>query len=650
MASNSTTLAYRPDIDGLRAIAVTAVLIFHFFPESLRGGFVGVDVFFVISGFLVTGIVCKGLDARRFSFADFYRKRVRRLFPSLILSISACLLAGWFLMPSDELSLLGKHIFAGSTFFSNILLYSESGYFDGNSDLKPLLHLWSLGVEEQFYLFWPLLLWILSIGKKSRFIIPSLVITCAVSLLLNLFLVRNSPSFTFYMLPTRLWELALGGILTLFPFHQVPIVQKFKNSISFLGLATVTISFFLINGEKLFPGAWALLPVLGTTLVILAGPSAAVNGFLSRPSLVFIGLISYPLYLWHWPLVAFARLHYGEAPQVSIRIALIITAFALAAFSYLKVEKPLRDFKATNSMAFKLCAAVAFLGICGVWIWNQGGFPGRNPAIEAGRKTAAPFRSNRKNPENPVCSEQFRNVEMCAITDPSRSPTILVVGDSHAEHLFPGLSEVLSSRGENVLMLARSGTVPLWKVVSVRRPDSNLDDIFEYAERTPTLHTILLGGFWESYFEKNGARHPGGLYKNHIYDSLATEDKDESAVFKRGLSRTIEKLIPLGKKIAVFLDIPILPFHIEKCLPRPYYSIEENCSFPIEQGITTQGSARTFIQETLKSYPAIKIYDPYPFLCPAGTCSLLQDEQIVYSDNFHLSELGSRWLWQRMPY
>src|SRR3954468_8850530 len=327
------THAYRPDVDGLRAVAVLAVLAYHAFQGAMPGGFAGVDVFFVISGFLITGIILEDLKAGRFTVAGFYWRRIRRIFPALILVLAACLLLGWQVLLPDEFRALGKHVAAGAGFVSNIALWREAGYFDAAAELKPLLHLWSLGIEEQYYLLWPLAL-LLFFRRSLLWLI--LGVAC-VSFALNVAIVGGHPRAAFFLPVTRFWELLAGALLAYLPMAKPSHLR------SFLGAALVIAGFALLNGERAFPGWWALLPVGGTALLISAGPSAWVNrAILSRRAVVYVGLISYPLYLWHWPLLSYARIvHDGEAPW-ELRCALLGLSIVLAALTFELVEKPIR--------------------------------------------------------------------------------------------------------------------------------------------------------------------------------------------------------------------------------------------------------------------------------------------------------------------
>ena len=315
---NTTTLAhnYRPDIDGLRAVAVLSVVIFHAFPDEawLPGGFIGVDVFFVISGYLISKILFSEIEQHRFSLASFYGRRIRRIFPALAVCLAAVLAYGFVVLLPSELAQLGKQVFFGASFLSNFALWSESGYFDRAATSKPLLHLWSLGIEEQFYILWPPLLWIAFKLKAAigRLIVGLLVASFAVNIALSL----TDTSSDFYLPVSRFWELLAGAALAWRP--DINLKAGLKHVISLAGIAAILMSARLFASEMHFPGWLALLPVAGSVAVILAGSNAVVNKtILSNRVAVSIGLISYPLYLWHWPLIAFSYVIRGKPPTSS---------------------------------------------------------------------------------------------------------------------------------------------------------------------------------------------------------------------------------------------------------------------------------------------------------------------------------------------
>ena len=387
---------YRPDIDGLRAIAVLAVVAFHAFPNWIRGGFIGVDIFFVISGYLISTIIFENLDKGTFSFSEFYARRITRIFPALLLVLVACLTFGWFVLLADEYKQLGKHTAGGAGFVSNFLLWNEAGYFDNSAETKPLLHLWSLGIEEQFYILWPLLLWFFWKRNFNLFIIT--IAVAIASFILNIEGVKHDMVATFYSPQSRFWELLSGSLLAWLTLYKKDKFTHFKNEIddffysiiyshkresngktlvnvfSFVGFFLLVYGFWRINKELNFPGTWALVPVLGAVLIISAGTNSWVNRIiLSNKVLVWFGLISFPLYLWHWPLLSFARIIEGEVPSPSIQISAVILSILLSWLTYRLVERPIRFGKQSNAKVTILVVLMITVGYIGYNTYKRDG-------------------------------------------------------------------------------------------------------------------------------------------------------------------------------------------------------------------------------------------------------------------------------------
>lgn len=387
---------YRPDIDGLRAIAVLSVVGFHAFPGWVKGGFIGVDVFFVISGFLISGIIYENLDKGEFTLREFYARRIRRIFPALILVMVACLVFGWFALLTDEYKQLGRHIAGGASFISNFLLWQESGYFDNSAETKPLLHLWSLGIEEQFYIVWPLLLW-LTWKRKFNFFAVTLAIAVG-SFYLNVKGIKQDAVATFYSPITRFWELMCGGLLAWVTIYKKESLTGIKlrldrfilsniyrnkevekgrtlaNLSAFTGLALLAYGFSIIAKDFYFPGVWALVPVLAALLIISAGPAAWINRqILSTKVFVWFGLISYPLYLWHWPLLSFARIIENGTPSREIRVAAVVISIVLAWLTMKLIEKPFRFGNQKTGLKVATLSGLMFaIGVSGFVVNNMG--------------------------------------------------------------------------------------------------------------------------------------------------------------------------------------------------------------------------------------------------------------------------------------
>ena len=370
---------YRPDIDGLRAVAILSVVAFHAFPANLRGGFVGVDIFFVISGFLISNIIFRSLQRGDFSFAEFYAHRIKRIFPALIVVLAASFAFGWFALLPDEFKQLGKHMAAGAGFVQNFVLWKEAGYFDTASELKPLMHLWSLAIEEQFYLIYPLLIW--AAWRVRLNALALVVVLGALSFGLNVLEIRDAAVKTFFVPQTRYWELLAGSVLAylqLFKHGQsAPLLSRspalsahgrrvLNNLLSACGLFLILLAVITIHKGRAFPGWWALAPVAGAFLLILAGPQAWVNrNFLANRLMVFVGVISYPLYLWHWPILSFARIMEAEMPSPEIRGGAVALSLLLAWLTYRLLERPIRFGRKTWVKTAVLSCLLTLVGGAG---------------------------------------------------------------------------------------------------------------------------------------------------------------------------------------------------------------------------------------------------------------------------------------------
>ncbi|EGT0624373.1 acyltransferase [Citrobacter freundii] len=439
---------YRADIDGLRALAVIPVLIFHFFPSLLPGGFVGVDVFFVISGFLITSIIINDVKKGTFTVLGFYKKRIIRIFPALTLVLSTVYLLGWFSFLQGDFASLGKHIFGGSFFISNLLLWSESGYFDTSSQLKPLLHLWSLGVEEQFYLFWPLLLILFAKTKRALYLTSLAILV--ISFMVGLYTMHSTSGSNYYSPLSRFWELMFGAILAGYKANEKVISnKKLLNLISISGMTLLIASILFINDSMPFPGYIAIFPVTGATMLILSN-GGVCNKILSLKPLVFIGLISYPLYLWHWPIYSSSRILLASDPTTGLKILLIAICFLLAYLTYKFIEHPVRFGAKRPVVVVSLFSSVFALGIIGLITFRFDGIQSRSINGSIGEYTSITdpytYFEFKKNMRMGLCHSVDKNTEIengCISHD---GKGIMLWGDSYAAALYKGLEKITKDK------------------------------------------------------------------------------------------------------------------------------------------------------------------------------------------------------------
>ena len=656
--THNPALAYRPDIDGLRAIAVLSVVAYHAFPTRIHGGFVGVDVFFVISGYLISGIILRGLENGTFSIADFYARRIRRIFPALIVVLLACLAFGWFALLPDEYERLGWHTAAGAAFVSNFALWRESGYFDTSSELKPLLHLWSLGIEEQFYIVWPLLLTILwRAGARAYITIAALAV---LSFAFNVALVGQEPVAAFYSPLTRFWELLLGCLLACAALRNE---RQWLSSLfgrpwlvelsSILGIAFIGSSIALVTTSSAYPGAWALLPTLGAVLVIAAGPRAWINRkLLAHPVMVFFGLISYALYLWHWPILSYLKIigpEQASADQMrALKMAAIGLAILLSWITYEFVERRIR-YAAGKEVLAGLGVSAAVVFVCGITVLSFHGIVSRT------NLASDPFAWNEARLRSESCERYFNikasKKEFCVIAGNAVADSRfdVLIGDSHANALFPALALAASRQGRAAVHRGGAGCFPSKEMWDYPGHFGNTDHCagtnaasLEIALRDPRIDRVFIAAYWTSYLagetfaEVLGARKPQPM-----------NDRDAGrAEFQASLNATLDRFKNSGKQIYFVHQVPELDFNPKGCLRlRPIEfmkSVRSPCSVPVDEVLKRQADYRRIVAQSLQSRPFVHVVDPVPSLCDGRVCTAMRGDAVLYRDDNHLSvEAGS---------
>ncbi len=485
---------YRGDVDGLRGIAVLAVVIFHAFPSIFPAGFAGVDVFFVISGFLITGIILRSLEHGEFSLANFYIRRARRIFPALSVMLAVSCVVAWFAFDAGEMKRLGLHAFGGSIFSSNMLLWHEGGYFDVSADRKPLQHLWSLAVEEQFYLLFPLGL--LAAWKYRLRPLSAVGAIGAASFVLNLLVVKIEPRSSFYLLPTRAWELMLGAMLaSAETWFSLPVRQawkRYETPCAIIGVALLGAGFLFADAGA-YPGWSALMPTLGTALLIFSRESWINRLVLSWRPLVGVGLISYPLYLWHWPLLSFARILGGVTPSTFVRFILVAAAFCLAWLTYQWIERPFRFGANGAKSAAYLLAALAAIGGAGLGAFLTGGFSFR----PAARSVETYARSIAIATGKTSCVKDGTEGASCRIGVTEANPRALILGDSHAGSLLPAFARLAGEKNMGMRYAWVQELCPPLSSVKVPCVEKNRR-AFEEALRWGVSDVFMLF-YWSNY-------------------------------------------------------------------------------------------------------------------------------------------------------
>jgi peptidoglycan/LPS O-acetylase OafA/YrhL len=639
--------SYRADIDGLRAIAVVMVVAYHAFPSWLKGGFIGVDIFFVISGYLISSIIITDINKSEFSFAEFYKRRIRRIFPALLLVLLVSIAFGWYVLLSDEYAQLGKHVLSGLLFISNLTLWSEAGYFDNAAESKPLLHLWSLGIEEQFYLLWPVLLWFLFV--KNRLSTVAIVFMILGSFILNISIISSAPTAAFYAPFSRFWELLSGALLASINSSKSVdlgmIQRRFGNLISVAGVMLVLIAVALTDETRTFPGWWAILPVAGAVCLISAGPHAWVNiTALSNPVFVWIGTISYPLYLWHWPILSYLAIVSGELPSREMKIAAVLLSVILAWLTFVLVERPFRfGSLKKNSTRTLIISAVLVSGFA---LAVSGGLLApRNDGPELQKLIAAA--NDRNFPEG--FSEERIGRSFFHVLKTGNPEITLFIGDSHIQHYGPRLREIAKVHGESmrsVYLATWGGCPPIPNVYAPHNePDcsSMRSEAIKFAA-DPRVKTIVIGGCWNCYFIHQALSANVAGEGSYHYDmngeKVRFRDDKGSSLAQDELERFLGELVQTGKQIFFLLDNP----HDVRLDPKTYLEGGRISREMILKEVPSSVSSleaesrlhATLIQRASRS--GARLIDPRAEVCNLKTCSLFDSQNNhIFQDRNHFT-------------
>jgi peptidoglycan/LPS O-acetylase OafA/YrhL len=557
-------MKYRSEIDGLRTLAVLPVVLFHAGFSVFSGGFIGVDIFFVISGYLITTILIRELEESRFSILRFYERRFRRILPALFVVIAATIPLAWLQLDPLRFKDFSKSIIATMAFVSNILFWRESGYFDTDAENKPLLHTWSLAVEEQYYLFFPIMLFLFwRYGRRST--LSAIVLLTIVSFALCLWGARHHQAANFYLLPTRMWELFAGSICA----FAVPHLRG-NQWLSALGFALIVAGIFGINGEMRFPDWITLAPVLGASLIILFARSGTlVAKVLSLKPMVWIGLISYSLYLWHQPLLAFARLKWGSHLSLSLMLGLVGLSLILAVLTWRFVEQPFRGKRAWLSTRAALFGA----SLTGMIIFSAFGFMGiatkgaefRSPpeyaALLAGMEDKADETCQYQPSDRLIPMPR----EECDFGGPHEPIAMLLMGDSHAWALSSALIELAQSKGLRTYVETHTGCIGLEGIL--RPHDDNPGRCIEFGKNTMALvekldpeALLIAGRFALLYHSTRFDNFEGGIERDKNNGSLfAALTSTGSASTDPDLIHKVmlEGLLELSRQRPLFIVEPI---------------------------------------------------------------------------------------------
>jgi peptidoglycan/LPS O-acetylase OafA/YrhL len=636
VASDQEVIPYRADVDGLRAVAILPVVAFHAGLSWLPGGFVGVDVFFVISGYLIGAQVFRQSTSGTFRYLAFYARRLRRIVPALIAVLLIFFAIGCLLLTPDEFRELGKESVAAVFGASNLVFFLQADYFAPAAELTPLLHTWSLGVEEQFYIVLPILAAVFIRVFKSSATKPLLMVT-VLSMAGSIVLTHSNPQAAFYLLPTRFWELSLGALLATSGIATSPKLRGALGQMVGLGGATlIVVAMIIYRPEFGFPGAFVLLPTVGAAMII-ASRSSWVNGkILSNPVAVFIGKISYSWYLWHWPLFYLAHVIGVEGRMVPWFLAAL--SFSLAVLSWRFVEQPFRRRRlADGPVVLRYVIAIVCVAALGTVIYLQNGFIGRLPADA--RISAEDARQSQDDP----CLIRRGSVDVtpagCQYAATS-GPTLAVIGDSHAGSISPGFEKAAAAQGLAFRQLTKTLCTAQWGYANVTPglpdfPDECSDyqrRAFQQVEDDPNIRVVVLASRWSA--EQDLLPASGGA----------------TVGLETALDSTLTRLQKLGKKVVLVMEVPELTFS-------PYSAVIGE-SLPIRVGLqhllgvqplsgpapyarVQKDTSRDILRRVAARHPNVVLVDPWAQLCDASGCHYRDGSAIYYFDDQHLSGVGA---------
>ncbi len=610
---------YRKDIDGLRAVAALAVLAFHAGISVARGGYVGVDVFFVISGYLLSSTILKELHRGEFSFLRFYERRVRRIAPASVFMLAVSSVFACLLLTPTDLEDFGETLLSASTFGSNLVFWAKADYFDGSAQLKPLLHTWSLSIEEQFYIVFPIIVTVLHHLRPTR-VRLGLVVCFVGSLVVCVIGTWRSPSAAFYLAPSRAFELLLGAALGASPAIELrrPALRELVASI---GLVLIVACVGTFSEATRYPGAWPLLPCVGAACIILAGPGTRIGQILSTGPMAFIGQLSFSLYLLHWPMLVFAR-HWVAGPLAPPQIAvLLVLAFIAAAASRRWVEEPFLSIHGFRRRCAFLVAGLGMLGSLAFFLVLElsNGWPSRMNQL-ALRMDAARLD---RNPDRTRCHASDAHPipfeEKCTYGAAGADPTLVIWGDSYAAELAMALGDEARSHGRSLMLASYSGCPPVL---------SGLGDLcLKYNEELLTrllnnpVQVVILVARYQSYVKTYGP------------------------VFFDGFDRVIKTLTNAGRTVVVTYPIPEPPANVPWMLARVAQTGGDAHGIFIDQRAYMSANQPTIsFLDGVTQGPHVVGAHPEDRLCGGGRCEVYVGDQVLYFDEHHLSVEGARFI------
>lgn len=687
----SSERAYRPDIDGLRALAILGVVLYHAGVRGVSGGFTGVDIFFVISGYLIGGHIYAELCAGCFSYLNFYRRRAKRILPAYFAVLAFILLAALVLLSPLEAAQTARSAFAATLSASNVLFWATANYFAAKTELNPVLMTWSLGVEEQFYAVIPLLMVLLARIRRN-WLLPAVLATCALSFVFAWSLLGRYPMMVFYTLPARAWELGAGVALAAaelnrksrllscsgaptqapshpsgknrdaarveHPSHSTHREKALVELVSLAGLAMMLAPVFLLTPATPFPGPAALPSVLGTAMLIAAPASWINRRLLSLRSLVFIGKVSYSWYLWHWPLLALVRILYDGTPPQVASLLTIAAALAVAAFSYYLIEQPFRRSTRPPIPLLLRYAAVSLvlLAACAI-IWLSHGLPRRFPALAKMESTGEALKA-----DPCLAGETDRPNLTPACYDVSAArPSVALWGDSHAAALAPALRTAANAQGYGFVELGKNSCTPLTGATHyIPRLPRLAEECLRF-NRTALgllqgdrrIQVVILAAAWAAPLYRTWM--DGWLSADLAREPQVPSPEATRRLYLESLSASIRALEDAGKQVIVLEDTPNFDFDpmlkvrtaripARRALTR-WLGIQgdPDPGIALPAGDASIAASVSVLEESAAHLPGVALLDPKPTLCQSSAqCAYRDAESLLFIDSSHLSPDGAR--------
>ena len=645
--SRSSDSSYRPDIDGLRAIAVLSVVIYHAGIPFLKGGFVGVDIFFVISGYLIGAHVYSDIRRGRFSIPAFYRKRAKRILPALLVVLTFCYLVAVLILSPQELKLFGSYSIATILSWSNVLAWLKSDYFAPDANQNPLLMTWSLGVEEQFYVIFPILMLLFAKARHRNIFLGTLLVTI-VSLAACIVETPKNPSAVFYLLPTRAWEIAFGVLLAVYekgrPSGSLYFAQRFRHIASTVGILLIAIGIFFFDLHTPFPGSAALLPVCGAACIISA-PAGWANRILSTTPFIFIGQISYSLYLWHWPLLSFSRIIADRPISIAMGCTIAAVSFVCAWLSYRFVEQPCRKSKVlTRPLLIRYAILCAIVILPAVLFRYSSGLPNRFPKL-------IPIEADRYWELDKCPSGDSLNLSRACVDTQDPRPAIALLGDSHAQAISTALRKIANQSGFKMYEIVEFACPPLTGVIIQYQPEDNRRCIdhnaqaLSFLEHDPRVRVVVLVGYWAG---------PEVQHLHYVpvdHPDSSPEIAESRRNLGLGLGATVSSLKSANKEVILLQDVPIFTFDPLRRIRSMYIpartwlarhlfpSPETQGRASLSETYREQDEAAADVINSVAAQYNVSIFDPKKNLC-SNDCLFFRDQRPLFWDEEHVTPVG----------